>query len=110
MAKLGLIRDLALPEGLWAGISPTILARYRARAGSEPAGDLRRRAPPVRDTLRAAFCWQRCREIADGLVDLLIQVVHHIGVRAEQRVAAEDRGQGACGDHRSPPYRRHVTA
>lgn len=36
---------------------------------------------------------QRRREIADGLVDLLIQIVHRIGVRAEQRVAAELVGE-----------------
>jgi hypothetical protein len=93
VAKLNLIRDLALPEGLWAGISPKVLARYRARAGSEAAGDLRRRAAAVRSTLLAAFCWQRRREIADGLVDLLVQIIHRIGVRAEQRVAAELVGE-----------------
>jgi len=93
VAKLGLIRDLALPEGLWAGISPKVLARYCARARSGPAGDLRHRTPAARYTLLGAFCWQRRREIADGLVDLLIQIVHRIGVRAEQRVAAELVGE-----------------
>ncbi|MEJ2388905.1 MAG: Tn3 family transposase [Chromatiaceae bacterium] len=93
VAKLTVIRDLALPDGLWAGISPRVLARYRARAATEAAGDLRRRAPRVRWTLLAAFCWQRRREIADGLVDLLIQVVHRIGVRAKQRVTAELVGE-----------------
>jgi Domain of unknown function (DUF4158) len=75
VAKLTVIRDLALPDGLWAGIYPRVLARYRARAATEAAGDLRR------------------REIADGLVDLLIQIVHRIGVRAEQRVTAELVGE-----------------
>ena len=93
VAKLGLIRDLALPEGLWAGVSPKVLARYCARARSEPAGDLRHRTPAARYTLLAAFCWQRRREIADGLVDLLIQIVHRIGMRAEQRVATERVGE-----------------
>lgn len=43
--------------------------------------------------LLAALCWQRRRAIADGLVDLLIQVVHRIGLRAEQRVATELVGE-----------------
>ena len=93
VAKLTQIRDLAMPDGLWAGISPKVLARYHARAATEAAGDLRRRAPRVRWTLLAAFCWQRRREIVDGLVDLLIQIVHRIGVRAEQRVTAELVGE-----------------
>lgn len=92
VAKLTVIRDLALPDGLWAGISPRVLARYRARAATEAAGDLRRRTPAVRWTLLAAFCWQRRREITDGLVDLLIQVVHRIGLRAKQRVTARIEG------------------
>ncbi|MEJ2386300.1 MAG: hypothetical protein P8Y27_02970 [Chromatiaceae bacterium] len=44
---------------------------------------------PVRQPgARGATCRAllRRREIADGLVDLLIQIVHRIGVRAEQRL------------------------
>jgi hypothetical protein len=50
MAKLELIRDLALPQGLWGGggISPQVLAPYRGRVGAESAQDLRRHAPRVR--------------------------------------------------------------
>jgi dihydropteroate synthase len=39
--------------------------------------------------LLAAFCWQRRQEIIDGLVDLLIQIVHRISVRAEKKVVDE---------------------
>jgi hypothetical protein len=44
---------------------------------------------PIRYTLLAAFCWQRRQEIIDGLVDLLIQIVHRISVRAEKNVVEE---------------------
>ena len=37
----------------------------------------------------SAFCWQRRKEITDGLVDLLIQVIHRLSVKAEKRVTAE---------------------
>src|SRR5258708_18312061 len=51
----------------------------------------RSRRPPlaVRYTLLAALCWQREREITDDLVELLIHIAHHVGVRAEERVNAE---------------------
>jgi hypothetical protein len=39
--------------------------------------------------LLAAFCWQRRQEIIDGLIDLLIQIVHRISVRAEKKVVEE---------------------
>ena len=40
----------------------------------------------MRLTLVAAFCLVRSQEITDSLVDLLIDIVHKIGVTAEQRV------------------------
>jgi hypothetical protein len=39
--------------------------------------------------LLAAFCCQRRQEIIDGLVDLLIQIVHRITIRAEKKVVTE---------------------
>jgi len=93
VTKLGLIRDLDLPDELWADASPKLLGRYRARAATESARELRRHAAPVRYTLLSAFCWQRRREITDGLVDLLVQIVHRVSVRAEKRVTAEMVGE-----------------
>ena len=53
--------------------------------GNAPAS-CDRHPEPIRYTLVAAFCWQRRKEIIDGLVDLLIQMVHRIGARAERKV------------------------
>jgi hypothetical protein len=50
---------------------------------------MRRHPAPVRYTFLAAFCWQRRRDIIDGLVDLLVLVVHRIGMRAERNVVQE---------------------
>lgn len=41
---------------------------------------------PVRLTRLAVLCWSRAAEIADPLVDLLIEVVHKIRTRAESGV------------------------
>ena len=86
IAKLQRLRQVVLPPDLFAGVSPALLRRYRDRVASEPIREVRRHAPPVRATLVAAFCLLRGREITDGLVDLLIGLVHKIGVTAEQRV------------------------
>ncbi|MFX7926545.1 hypothetical protein ABTK22_19570, partial [Acinetobacter baumannii] len=59
------------------------------RAATEPPNELRQRVESVRYTLVAAFCWQRRREIIDGLIELLLQIVHRIGVRAESKVEKE---------------------
>jgi hypothetical protein len=48
------------------------------------------RAPDlVKWTLLAALCHVRQAELTDGLVELLIELVHRISVRAEQKVENE---------------------
>ena len=86
IAKLRRIVALGLPEDLFAGVPPKVLQKYRRRAASEQPRELRMHPEPIRYTLMAAFCWQRRKEIIDGLVDLLIQIVHRIGARAERKV------------------------
>lgn len=84
--KLGRIRALTLPATLFAGMSFKILDGYRQRVGAEDLTELRRHPPAVRYTLLAAFCWVRGQEITDALVELLINLIHRIGARAEKQV------------------------
>ena len=44
---------------------------------------------PIRITLLAALCQVRQAELTDGLVELLVQLVHKISVRAERKVEGE---------------------
>ena len=89
LEKLRQIEALELPDNLFAAIQPKILRQYRLRAAAEPPREMRLHPEPLRYTLLAAFCWQRRQEIIDGLVDLLIQIVHRISVRAEKKVVEE---------------------
>ena len=89
LEKLRQIEALELPDTLFAEIQPKILRQYRLRAAAEPPREVRLHPEPMRYTLLAAFCWQRRQEIIDGLVDLLIQIVHRISVRAEKKVVEE---------------------
>jgi hypothetical protein len=47
----------------------------------------------VRYTLLAALCWTRQAELVDGLVELLIGLIHRINARAERRVEKELIGE-----------------
>lgn len=89
LEKLRQIENLQLPENLFTEIQPKILRQYRLRAAAEPPREVRLHPEPIRYTLLAAFCWQRRQEFIDGLVDLLIQIVHRISVRAEKKVVDE---------------------
>jgi TnpA family transposase len=88
-AKLEQLRQLELPDHLFGGISTKVLQIYKQRVAVEPPRELRRHPDSRRYTLLSAFCWLRIQEITDRLVDLLIQIIHRIGARAERRVSKE---------------------
>jgi hypothetical protein len=87
--KLERLRMLGLPDGLFTDAPEKLVGAWRARAAKEYPSDLRARAQPVRLTLLACLCWSRQTEITDGLVELLIALVHKIDARAERRVEGE---------------------
>ncbi len=89
IAKLKRIEDVQLPENLFADVATQTVERLRLRVTTESLQTLQRHPEPIRYTLLAAFCWQRRKALIDGLVELLIQIVHRVSVRAEKKVATE---------------------
>jgi len=89
IAKLERLRSLGLPADLFEEVSLKVIERFRQRAAAEAPSELRAHTPALRATLVSALCWLHRREVTDSLVDLLIQVIHKIGVRAEKRVEKE---------------------
>jgi len=89
IAKLEKLRSLKLPPALFAKAPRKILQGYRQRAAVEEPYELRRHGTALRYTLLAAFCYLRSQEISDTLVDVLLEIVHRIGARAERRVEKE---------------------
>jgi len=89
IAKLERVRALQLPAELFEDLSPHVLRAYCQRVAVEEPYELRRHPTPLRMSLLAAFCQLRGRELADQLVDLLIELIHRIGAKAERRVEQE---------------------
>lgn len=89
ITKLRTVRNIQLPYDLFNGIPPKMIRSYRQRAVSEDIRELRRHPDSIRYMLLAAFFWCRGREITDNLVELIIQIVHRIGARAERKVEKE---------------------
>lgn len=89
VVKLKTIQQLGIPENLFSNIPLKIIKKYKQRALSEDIRELRRHPEPVRYTLLSSFFWLRCREITDNLIELLIQIIHRISVRAERKVDRE---------------------
>ncbi len=86
ITKLQSLRQIGLPKNLFQQVSPKVLKTYSTRAGIEYPSHLRSHPEPTRYTLIAAFGWLRTQEVTDNLVDLLIQMIHGIGKRAERKV------------------------
>ena len=86
LAKLKAIRELALPSDMLSRMPPKWLQKFRVRASVESIWDVRRHPPHIRYGLTAAFCFHRRHEIVDGLMDLLMQIIHKIDSKAEKNV------------------------
>ncbi|MFI0487471.1 Tn3 family transposase [Actinomadura sp. 9N215] len=89
IVKLERVKAIGLPEGLFEGVSEKVVEAWRARAMRMYPSDFAAAPEPIRLTLLAALCWVRRTEVIDGLVGLLIQLVHKISVRAERKVEGE---------------------
>jgi len=89
LARLGAVRRLGLPDGLFSDWSPAELEACRQRVAVEAPYELRRHPEATRLAWLAAYAHLRGRAVTDTLVDLLIETVHHIGARAENRVEQE---------------------
>lgn len=89
LAKLERVRQLVLPLSSFSALPIKWLQKYYRRAGTESSWELRRHPDDIRYALVASFCWYRQQGIIDSLADLLIQAVHKISHRAENKVEKE---------------------
>ena len=89
IGKLDAVRTAGMPDGVFAGIAPKVIAAWRARAAVEAPSHLRSHPEPLTLTLLAALIYERQQEITDTLADLLISTVHRVGARAERKVTQE---------------------
>lgn len=87
-ARLSFVRRLGLPRGILTEVGAPVIERFRRRVAQETAWEIRRHARARRLGMYAVFLMAREAEITDGLVDLLLETVHKIGVTAERRTTA----------------------
>jgi hypothetical protein len=88
-AKLAFLRDLRLPGALLSSVRPKMLERFRRRLTNESAWEVRQHPTERRHALCAVFLHVQQRATTDGLVELLISIVHKIAVNAERKVVRE---------------------
>lgn len=85
--RLKLLQQINLPSDLFVGMPLRFLRQYQQQAAVESISHLQRRENEAQTyTLLAAFCWVRQREITDQLVELFIQTLNDIRLKAKQYI------------------------
>jgi len=87
--KLQFIRSLELNCDAYQLASTKALRNYYQRVSSESAWRVKQHPPEIRYPLLGIFLYFRQREIIDGLIELFIQIVHRLTVRAERKLIKE---------------------
>lgn len=84
--KLLFINSLNIPDKALKQLNSKTLSTYKMRVASQSAWETKRHPPTTRYALVAIFLFLRKAEIIDGLIELLIQIVHRLSVRADNKV------------------------
>lgn len=80
------INSMGLVADIFKGIPTKFIDQFRQRCATESIRELRRHPAPIRYSMVAMFCWRRRQQLTDGLVDMLLQLIHTIGTRAEKKI------------------------
>ena len=84
--RLDFVEGLDLPYDLLKGLDPAWIRRLSRRVDGETAAEMRRHGDVRRLGLFALYLMDRRGRIIDGLVDLLLEIVHRLQTRSRRRV------------------------
>jgi hypothetical protein len=84
--RLAFIQGLGLPDHALSDIDPTWIKALMRRVEGETASEMRLHSREKRLGLLAIYLMSRRSQLIDGLVELLIEVVHRIGTKSRRKV------------------------
>ena len=84
--RLAFVEGLDLPAGCLDGVDRAWVALLSRRVEGETASEMRRHGATRRLGLYALYLMDRRRRLIDGLVDLLLEVVHRLQTRSRRKV------------------------
>ncbi|MED3069659.1 Tn3 family transposase [Bacillus thuringiensis] len=87
--KLVAIRHLQIPDHAFKQMAPKLVQKYRLRAATETITKLHAHPTRIRYTLLSLLFWCRKMEIIDHLAELLDEITHKFGNRAETATKTE---------------------
>ena len=84
--RLAFVEGLDLPAKRLGGVDPAWVALLSRRVEGETASEMRRHGETRRLGLYALYLMDRRRTMIDGLVDLLLEIVHRLRTRSRRKV------------------------
>lgn len=84
--RLSFIQHLNLPTDFCAQLDPVWVRKISRRVDGETAAEMRRHSKVKRLALISIYLMSRRTQMIDGLVDLLIELVHRISARSRRKV------------------------
>jgi len=86
IAKLKCIDEIRLTPEVFQDVPAKFVDQFRQRCATESIRELRRHPNAIRYSMVSLFCWRRQQQLIDALIDLLLQIIHNLGARAEKRI------------------------
>jgi TnpA family transposase len=86
IAKLKCINGVGLAADVFADVPAKFIEQFRQRCATESIRELRRHPPVIGYSMVAMFCWRRRQQLTDSLIDVLLQVIHNLGTRAQKKI------------------------
>lgn len=87
--KLEALTSIGIDDSTFDGVPRHYIKKLKMRIASESLHEVKRHPASTKYALFAAFAYIRSHEITDDMVDLLVHIVHKIGIRAENKVTRE---------------------
>ena len=84
--KVSFVDGLDLPMAVLDRVERGWIARLARQVEGETASEMRRHTPERRLGLLAVYLMHRRSQLIDGLIDLLLEVVHRLGSRSRRKV------------------------
>jgi TnpA family transposase len=86
IAKLKILKSIALPESLFAGIPEKIIDRFDRQTKNERPSELREHPDHIKFTLLSSFVYMRTGEVIDDIIRMFMNMIHRMNVESEQEL------------------------
>lgn len=86
ISQLTVLNELTLHADLFWGIPPKFIEIYRQRCSAESVREIRCHQASIRYSMVVMYCWRRRQQLTDALTEMLMQLIHNLGTRAEKKV------------------------